>query len=117
VMVVEWLKPFDEPTTVTVKVPATLELTVKVENVEPFAGNVTLEALKERVGPAGDEEAESPTVPENPLRLVTVIVDEAEFFAGKLSEEGVAEMEKSVTVTETDPVFVSDPLLPVRETV
>ena len=116
-MVVEWLKPFDEPTTVTVKLPALLELTVRVEDAEPFAGNVTLEALKERVGPAGDEEAKSPTVSENPLRLVTVIVDEAEFFARKLSEEGVAETEKSVTVTETDPVFVSDPLLPVRETV
>ena len=116
VMVVEWLKPFDEPTTVTVKVPATLELTVMVEDAEPFAGNVTLEALRERVGPEGDEEAESPIVPENPLRLVTVIVDEAELFARKLREAGLAEMEKSVTVTETDAVFVSDPLLPVRVT-
>src|SRR2546428_13076986 len=109
-MVVEWLKPFDEPTTVTVKVPATLELTVKVENVEPFAGNVTLEALKERVGQAGDGEEESPTVPENPLRPVTEIVDEEKFFAGKLSEEGGAEMEKSVTVTGTKRVFVRVPL-------
>jgi len=115
-MVAEWLKPFDEPTTVTVKLPAVLVLTVQIEDAEPFAGNVTLEELKERVGPAGDEEAESPTVPENPLRLVTVIVDEAELFAGKLREEGLAEMEKSVTVTETDAVFVSDPLLPVRVT-
>src|SRR6267143_6467088 len=40
-MVVEWRKPSDEPTTVTVKVPATLELTVMVEDAEPFAGNVT----------------------------------------------------------------------------
>src|SRR2546427_10104579 len=106
-MVVEWLKPFDEPTTVTVKVPATLELTVKVENVEPFAGNVTLEGLKERVGPVGDEEAESTTVPENPLRLVTVIEDEAELFAGKLREEGVLESEKCANVTTTCTLVVS----------
>src|SRR2546422_10904539 len=113
-MVVEWLKPFDEPTTVTVKVPATLELTVKVENVEPFAGNVTLEALKERVGPAGDEEAERPTVPENPLRLVTGIVGEAEFFCGKVREEGGGEIEKSGNGSETNPGFASEQILPPR---
>src|SRR2546425_12534513 len=108
-MVVEWLKPFDEPTTVTVKLPALLELTVRVEDAEPFAGNVTLEALKERVGPAGDEEAKSPTVSENPLRLVPGIVDEAEFFARKLREEGLAAVGMSGAVTETPAGFRRHP--------
>jgi len=92
-MVVEWLKPFDEPTTVTVYVPAVLELTVRVEDAEPFAGNVTLDELKERVGPVGDAEAVRPTVPENPFRLVRVIVDEPEFFTAKLRLDGFADIE------------------------
>ena len=92
-MVAEWLKPFDEPTTVTVKLPAVLVLTVKIEDAEPFAGNVTLDELKEREGPVGDAEAVRPIVPENPFRLVRVIVDEPEFFTAKLRLDGFADIE------------------------
>src|SRR2546425_646245 len=108
-MVVEWLKPFDEPTTVTVKLPALLELTVRVEDAEPFAGNVTLEALKERVGPAGDEEAKSPTVSVNPFTLETVSVEVADPPAAKLTDDGLADKVK-VGVGGVFPVIVKPSL-------
>jgi len=54
---------------------------------------VTLDELKEREGPVGDAEAVRPIVPENPFRLVRVIVDEPEFFTAKLRLDGFADIE------------------------
>jgi len=56
------------------------------------------------------------TPPENPFRLVTVIVEEAELLATKLSEEGFALMEKSETFTVTVVDPLNDPLTPVTLT-
>jgi hypothetical protein len=48
--------------------------TIRVEDVEPFAGNATLVELNETIGPLGETEAVSATIPVKPLRLVKVMV-------------------------------------------
>lgn len=72
--------------------------------------------LKEKLSPLGVPAADRATPPENPSRLVTVIVVDPELFGANLREVGVAEMEKSetLTVTITDAEVV--PLLPVTLT-
>ncbi len=47
--------------------------------------------------PAGDDRARE-TVPEKPLRLVSVIVDVPEVFASTVVEAGLADMENSETL-------------------
>jgi hypothetical protein len=70
-----------------------------MESVEvpwPLEVRVTDELLREVLGPALDETVtERVIVPENPLRLVRVIVDAADVPFEKLSDDGLAAMLKS----------------------
>ena len=102
--------------TVTVYVPILSDFTCRNEDALLFVGTETLPLLKEKLGPEGDDDADRLTPPENPFKLVTVIVEEAELFTRKLREEGIAEMEKSETFTLTIVDPLSDPLTPVTLT-
>ncbi len=51
-----------------------------------------LEFEREKLGPEGEMEAETFTLPEKPLRLVSEMVELTE---GPVTEEGLAEMLKS----------------------
>jgi len=62
------------PVTVTVKVTAVLLVHVRVEVWD--APRATLAGLRVHVGPAGDTDEVSVTVPVKPLTGATVIVDE-----------------------------------------
>lgn len=56
---------------------------------------MTVDGLSETVGPEGDATADRFTVPANPVRLVTVIVEVVEEPAGVEIEAGLADMVKS----------------------
>jgi hypothetical protein len=116
VITTECFRPAPSPTTVTLYVPVVLEATVKIDDAFPLAGTVTLDLLNTSVGPLGDTLAVSPTPPENPSRLVTVIVEEADFLTAIAIEDGLAETEKSDTFTVTRAVCANDPLTPVTLT-
>ena len=86
-----------------------------VEDVPP-AVSATLTGLRLVEGPEGVIVAESDTVPENPLRLVRVIVEVADEPTLTVRNVGVAEMEKSdpaVTETEIVTEWDNEPLVPV----
>ena len=102
--------------TVTVYVPILSDLTCRNEDALLFLGTETLPLLKEKLSPEGDDDADRLTPPENPFKLVTVIVEEAELFTRKLREEGIAETEKSETFTVTVVDPLTDPLTPVTLT-
>ena len=51
--------------------------TVRVVDPEPLGASARVSGLKETCGPFGYRVAVSETVPEKPLRLVTVTVEEA----------------------------------------
>ena len=70
---------------------------VRVEDAEPPAEMLTVPGFNELGSPFGDV-AERVTIPENALRLVTVIVDVADEPAVILSELGRATIEKSAVV-------------------
>ena len=61
----------------------------------PPGGTVTTDGFSEVFGPLGDTLAVRLIVPEKPLRLVRVIVLVPDDPGVRLSEEGLAEMEKS----------------------
>jgi hypothetical protein len=54
---------------------ALADVTFKVELPTPFELSVTVPGLRFGRGPRGEADAERLTVPENPLRLVKVMVD------------------------------------------
>lgn len=69
------------PVTVTTKVPAGVDPsvdTVRVELPEPPDASVTLLVLNDTEGPEGEIDADKDTVPAEPPRLATLIVDLAE---------------------------------------
>ena len=68
--------------------------TVSVTLVDPPGDSVTLVALKVAPGPP-ETLGVRVTVPLNPLRLVSIIVEVPEAPAGKVMEFGVADMLKS----------------------
>lgn len=69
--------------------------TVSVEVALPPEVTLTPDGLRERVGPEGEETAERFTVPANPLRPVTVIVEVVEEPGVADMDAGFAEMLKS----------------------
>jgi hypothetical protein len=79
-------------------------LTLRVEVPDPPGVKVTVVVLRESLGPMGETVAERLTVPLNPLMLVRVISDVAVEPLGRLSELGLADMEKSVTATAMEAV-------------
>lgn len=87
-------------------------------SVVPPEARVALVAPRTSRGPAGEAVALRLTVPENPLRLVTLRKTLLEDPCGIESVVGLAEMLKSggkltETVKEPTAVWVSDPLIPV----
>ena len=112
-----WVKPPPAfPATDTVYVPVLSDLTFRIDDALLFVGTETLPLLKERLIPEGDDVADRLTAPENPFKLVTVIVEEAELFTAKPREEGFAEIEKSETLTLTVVNLINDPLTAVTLT-
>ncbi len=103
------------PVTVTVKVAALEQLTVRVDI--PEVPRVTLVGLSVALQPVGAPVAVRLTIPVNPLTAVTVIVDVAEVPATKVSEVGLAVTVKSITLTATVADFDLVPLVPVTVTV
>ena len=61
------------PVTVTVKVPAVLEVTVSVEALDPPGLRLTLLGLVEAVRPAGVTDVDRMIVPVKPARLLSVM--------------------------------------------
>jgi hypothetical protein len=111
-----WLNDPLVPVTVTVYVPilallATVIVSVDFPEVEIEVG------FRLVVNPVGAV-ADSATVPVNPLRAVTVIVEVPRDPLLMLKDEGDAEIEKSgeVTCTVTLMVWLNDPLVPVTVT-
>ena len=102
------------PVTVTVYVPAgPLQESVEVcDNPSTI-----LVGLRVQLRPAGETVEVRATVPVNPLRGATVMVDVPEPPAGKLMLVGLAEIVKSWTVMVTIALWDSDPLVPVTVTV
>ena len=113
--------------TVTVYVPGVVKSEVEIVNVEvavPFAANITLLGLTETVGhtktrPDDEIEALRLAVPDRPLRLVSVIVEEPDEPHRIVRELGEAPRPKSgggggggggaVTEIECDWIAVSPP--------
>ncbi len=84
----------------------------------PPGVSVTDELLSDSLGPGvGETTVERVMVPENPLRLVSVIRLFADVPRVRLSEDGLMEMEKSDTMTRIETECTIDPLVPVTVTV
>ena len=86
---------------------------VAVEVAFPPAVSVTLVGLKVTETPVGKDDADSVTVPAKPPRLVIVIVEVLVEPALKLTDVGLAESLKSVTVMLTVSVALSVLAIPV----
>lgn len=92
--------------------------TIKVDVPTPPADRVTLEALREVVGPEGDMTADKLMVPLNPFKLERMIVELLEVPAGMIKLVGLENAPKSpprggLTVTVTMTVWANPPLVPV----
>jgi hypothetical protein len=79
-------------------------VTVRVIVPAPPADRVKLDALREAVGleresPAGRTLAVRPTLPPNPLMLLSVIMDCREELIGTVNDVGFAEIAKSTIPT------------------
>jgi len=93
-------------------------LTLSVEVLCPPGVRVTDELLSVVLGPeVGETAVDRVTVPANPFRLVRVIRLVPDVPRGRLSDDGLMEMEKSDTMTRTERECDSDPLAPVTITV
>ncbi len=67
----------------------------------PEVPSTTLVGVRVQVSPAGVTDEVNATVPANPLRLVTVLVEEAAAFASEVAVVGLAVTLKSWMVTLT----------------
>jgi hypothetical protein len=77
-----------------------------------------LDGLTEQLSPvAGETLVVSATVPVKPLTGMTVIIDVTGTFGVVLTIEGLANIWKSTTWTDTVAVWDSEPLAPVTVTV
>jgi len=117
VSVTEWeIEPL-VAVTVMVYVPIGVLCCVLILSVEvlcPPGVRATDELLSVVLGPeVGETTVERVTVPENPFRLLSVIRLVPEAPRGRVSDDGLMEMEKSDTMTRTETECVSDPLVPV----
>ncbi len=86
------------------------------DDAELPATKVGLVGFRERPSPLIDALADRSTVPENPLMLVSVIVELPEEPTDTSREVGLAAMVKSTTLTATVALRVSEALLPVTVT-
>ena len=102
VTVVAWDKVPLTPVTVTVYVPPVVALNEHVELAEPPDATETLPGPQDRVRPVvGLTEVVSPTEPENPPKLVAVIIDEPFDPSWNVTVAGLADIAKSATFTVT----------------
>ena len=93
-------------------------LTLSVEVLCPPDVRVTDELLNDVFGPdVGETTVERVMVPAKPFRLVRVIRPVPDVPRGRVSEDGLIEMEKSDTMTRIETECASDPLVPVTVTV
>jgi hypothetical protein len=76
-----------------------------------------LVGVRVQVSPAGDTEDVRATVPVNPWRGATVMVEAPAALARAVTLVGLAVTVKSLTVTVTVAEWVIDPLVPVTVTV
>lgn len=91
---------------------------MSVEVLCPPGVRVIDELLSDVFGPGVEEiTVDRVMVPLNPLRLVSVIRLVPDVPRGRLSDDGLMEMEKSDTMTRTETECDSDPLVPVTVTV
>jgi hypothetical protein len=74
---------------------AMADVTFKVELPTPFGLSVTVPGLRFVEGPGGENDAVRVTVPENPFRLVRVMVDVPEDPWAIVKEVGFADRVKS----------------------
>src|SRR6266568_903049 len=105
----------DEPVTVTVYVPlicVPVAVMVRVEVAVPPEVKETVVGFRVAVKPAGAF-ADSATLPEKPLRLLSVIVDVAEWLWERDIAVGLAETPKSTTLSVITTSRVREPLTPV----
>jgi len=109
------------PVTVIVYAPIDVlcnALTLSVEVLCPPDVRVTDELLNDVFGPdVGETTVERVMVPAKPFRLVRVIRAVPDVPRGRVSEDGLIEMEKSDTMTRIETECASDPLVPVTVTV
>jgi hypothetical protein len=97
-----------------VKLPAVESERVSVEVPEPPG---RLEGLKLAIKLGSETVADNVTVPENPSREDTVMVEPPEFPGANWTVLGLAETAKSSTVNVTEVWCDRDPLVPVTLTV
>jgi len=91
---------------------------LSVDVLCPPGARVTDELLSDARGPGvGETTVERVMVPANPFILVIVIRLVPDEPRGRLSDDGLMEIEKSDTTTVTETECTSDPLVPVTVTV
>ena len=120
VMVVEWVRvPLVAPT-VTVWMPVVEELKLQIEMAEAPEVKATGVGVHEVVRPMeGATDVDSVRDPENPFRLVSVIVDVPDEPAGKVTVDELATTlnpDGVTTVTLMIAAWDNEPLVPVNVT-
>jgi hypothetical protein len=113
----ECATPLLVPVTVKVYVPPMDDVTETVEIPDPPLAKVRLTGLKEAERPEGVETDVRTTVPANPPRLPRVMVELPAWPAMIFRLVGLAEMEKSTTLTVSLKVRVIEPPVAVKVTV
>ncbi len=96
--------------------PATEEVTVRVELPDPLELRVTIDGLGEAVRPEGRTEVASVTVPAKPLTLPSWIEEVPEAPLWMVRDVEPEEMVKSTTFTITCTEWERDPMVPVMVT-
>ncbi len=98
-----------------------LEAVVETDKVEVPDGVVgereRLAGLREEEGPVGTKATDRVTRPVKPLSPFTIIVDVPNEPTGTMTKVGLADMVKSVTVTDSLTDRTKDPAVPVTVTV
>ena len=89
------------PVIVTVYVPPVDEVTVRVDMPELPEVRATLVGLAEAVRPEGETEVVSATLPANPPRLLSVIVEAPDWPARIVKLVELDDIAKSTTLTVT----------------
>ncbi len=73
--------------------------TVRTEEPVPPADKTNVDGLRDGVGPEGEMVAVRDRLPDNPLRLVNMMLELEAVPPGMIKEIGLAEIEKSITWT------------------
>ncbi len=90
---------------------------VRTEDPEPLGDRATVDGLRDGKGPEGETVTLRDKLPDNPLRLVSVMLELEDVPAGTDREPGLTEIAKSTTWTRTWTEWVNEPLVAVSVTV